>query len=270
MELFQLEQTLAGLPLGPLYYYQQTGSTNTQAARWAEAGAPDLTLVVADEQTAGRGRQGRRWLTPPGAALAFSLVLLPKAGTFNLTHLTALGALAVVEALRDLCQLEAEIKWPNDVLLERRKVGGVLVEASWQGECLINAILGIGVNVARAAVPEGTELIYPATCVEANLGRTVDRQELLRAVLSHLLDWRPRLGSAEFLHAWEERLAFRNEWVRVLPGTSLTQAPDFEEGQILGLEADGALRLCNRAGWTLIFRTGEVSLRPVEAPEAVT
>jgi len=259
-----LEQALGGLPLGSIRYAGRTGSTNADAAGWAEAGAPDLALVVADEQTAGRGRQGRRWLTPAGAALAFSLVLRPERGAFNPAHLTALGALAVCETLFDLYHLEGQIKWPNDVLLERRKVGGILVEASWQSENLTTAILGIGLNVTRAAVPDEADLAFPATCVEASLGRSVDRLELLKAVLSQLLGWRLRLGSQEFLHAWEERLAFRNEWVRVLPGASLSEPPDFEEGQILGLETDGALRLCDRAGWTLIFRTGEVSLRPVE------
>jgi BirA family biotin operon repressor/biotin-[acetyl-CoA-carboxylase] ligase len=259
-----LEQALAGLPLGSIRYDAQTGSTNADAARWAEAGAPDLALVVADEQTAGRGRQGRRWLTPAGASLAFSLVLRPASSKFNPAHLTALGALAVCEALFDLYHLEGQIKWPNDVLLERRKVGGILVEAFWQGQNLTTAILGIGVNVTRAAVPDEADLVFPATCVEASLGKSVDRLELLKAVLSHLLGWQPRLGSQEFLHAWEERLAFRNEWIRVLPVSSPAQPPGFEEGQILGLEADGALRLCDRAGWTLVFHTGEVSLRPVE------
>lgn len=264
MDLPLLEQALAGLPLGSIRYYAQTGSTNTDAALWAGADAPDLALVVADEQTAGRGRLGRRWLTPPRAALAFSLVLRPEAGPFDPAHLTALGALAVCDALLDRYHLQAQIKWPNDVLLERRKVGGILVEAHWQGESLRNAILGIGVNITRLAVPDEADQAFPATCVEASLGRPVDRLELLKAVLSHLLEWRPRLGSQEFLRAWEERLAFRNEWVRVSVGDSAALQPEFQEGQILGLEADGALRLCDRTGRNIIFRTGEVSLRPAE------
>ena len=88
----------------------------------------------------------------------------------------------------------------------------------------------------------------------------MDRLELLHAVLRHLLDWRPRLGSEEFLHAWEERLAFRNEWVRVSPGTGEALPPEFQEGQILGLEADGALRLRNRAGKVFTLHAGELSL----------
>ena len=262
MDLRALQQALADLPVGPLRYFAQTGSTNTDAALWAEAGAPDLALVVADEQTAGRGRLGRRWLTPPGAALAFSLVLRPGAGELAPAHLTALGALAVCDALLEHYHLATQIKWPNDVLSERRKLGGILVEVSWQGESHKTAILGIGVNVTQASVPDEADVTFPATCVEACSGRPVDRLELLYAILRQLLDWRPRLGSEVFLNAWEERLAFRNEWVRVLPGSGGVLQPEFPEGQIQCLEADGALRLRNRAGQALTLHAGEVSLRP--------
>ena len=157
MDSFSLEKSLAGLRLGPLHYYHQIGSTNDEAARWAADGAPDLSLFVADEQTDGRGRLGRRWFTPAGSALALSLILrdqgqgsaLPR----HITRLTALGALAVCDALSDLYALQAEIKWPNDVLLSRRKIAGVLAEAHWQGEQLVAVILGIGVNVRQAALP---------------------------------------------------------------------------------------------------------------------
>jgi len=265
MDLRALEQALADLPLGPVRYFAQTGSTNADAARWVEAGAPDLALAVADEQTAGRGRMGRRWLTPPGTALAFSLVLRAEIGELAPAPalLTALGALAVCDALLEQYHLATQIKWPNDVLLERRKLGGILVEASWQGESLRTAILGIGVNVTRAAVPDEADVIFPATCVEAASGRPVDRLELLHAVLRQLLEWRLRLGSEEFLHAWEERLAFRNEWVSVSPGSGEALQPEFQEGQIQGLEADGALRLRNRAGQAFTLHAGEVSLRPL-------
>jgi BirA family transcriptional regulator, biotin operon repressor / biotin---[acetyl-CoA-carboxylase] ligase len=260
MDLHALEQALADLPLGPLRYFGQTGSTNADAALWAEAGAPDLALVIADEQTAGRGRLGRRWLTPPGAALAFSLVLRPGSGDWTPAHLTALGALAVCNALLEGYQLAAQIKWPNDVLLERRKLGGILVEAYWQGETLETAILGIGVNVTQAAVPDEAEVVFPATCVEAWSRSPVDRLELLHSVLRRLLEWRPRLGSDEFLHAWEERLAFRNEWVRVSPGNGEALPPEIHEGQIQGLEADGGLRLRNHAGQVFTLHAGELSL----------
>ncbi|MEN4100610.1 MAG: biotin--[acetyl-CoA-carboxylase] ligase, partial [Anaerolineaceae bacterium] len=118
---------LAGLPVSELRYFDSIGSTNDEALRWAEQGAPDAALVVADTQTAGRGRMDRRWVTRPGVALAFSLALRPTPVEASALGLfSPLGALAVAAALRENYGLLAEVKWPNDVLLERRKCCGIL------------------------------------------------------------------------------------------------------------------------------------------------
>ena len=262
MDQATLENLLASLPLGGVRYFSTLGSTNDLAKRWASAGAADLSLVVADEQTAGRGRLGRRWLTLPEAALAFSLVIKPTSlepDDSHLPRLAALGALAVCDALNAALPpvLPAQIKWPNDVLAERRKLAGVLVEARWQGEHLADAILGIGINVAPESVPPPEELDFPATCVETAVGNPVDRWELLRAVLLKLLEWRQRLDSDDLVRAWERRLAFRGEWVRLLQ----EGAPALE-GQVLGLHPDGALRLRLRSGEVAAFSAGELRLRP--------
>ena len=122
-----LQSILTGLPLGGLRYFDSIGSTNDEALAWARAGAPDYSLVVADTQTAGRGRLQRRWVTNPGAALAFSLVLWPAPQERQcLPRFSPLGAVAVRQALAVVFGLPAEIKWPNDVLLGRCKVAGVL------------------------------------------------------------------------------------------------------------------------------------------------
>jgi BirA family biotin operon repressor/biotin-[acetyl-CoA-carboxylase] ligase len=275
-----LEQVLQGITIGPLRYLDQVGSTNTEALRWADAGASDLALVVANEQTAGRGRQGRSWYTPPGSALAFSLVL--RAGFIDawsssrvssppdaqfpdtparLARLTGLGALAVSQALQTEYNLAAQIKWPNDVLLERRKVCGILTEAQWQGDRLAAAVLGIGINVAPASVPPVSELIYPAVCVETALGRAVDRWQLLRCVLEKILLWRGRLQEPEFLSAWEERLAFKGEQVYIYSSAAAQDSPD-EQGILLGLDAAGRLRIRSHSGAVRSLSIGELRLRP--------
>jgi BirA family transcriptional regulator, biotin operon repressor / biotin---[acetyl-CoA-carboxylase] ligase len=266
MDPVQLQLGLRGLPLGPLQYFEQVGSTNDEARKWVAAGAPDLALVLADEQTAGRGRQGRRWFTPPGAALAFSLVLRPPAAqpVLNPMHLTALGALAVSTALDRWVGLPAEIKWPNDVLVRRRKIAGVLVEALWQGDQMEAAILGIGLNVSPQAAPPDDQVLYPATSVETAAGRPASRPELLRAVLESLLEWREHLGRAEFMAAWLARLAFRGEWVSL---TDAQNGPPLE-GLLAGLEPDGALRLLGSDGQTRSFHAGELRLRPVKKDRA--
>ena len=258
-----LKELLAGLNLGSIRYIDSTGSTNDDAARWAEAGAPHLSVVVADEQTAGRGRQGRSWYTPPGSALAFSLILssVGQDGILPnevIPRLTALGALAVCAALRQEHNLDPQIKWPNDVLLDGRKVAGVLVEAIWQGERLAAVILGIGINIAIQSVPPQEALFFPATCVESAMGVPVDRWALLRIVLTALVEWLPRLASADFLQTWERQLAYRGEWVRVTFGQGSAL-----EGQLLGLETTGALRLRLPSGEQTAIQFGELSLRPI-------
>jgi BirA family transcriptional regulator, biotin operon repressor / biotin---[acetyl-CoA-carboxylase] ligase len=259
----QVESALAGLPLPEIRFLERTGSTNTDAAQWASQGAPDLALVAADEQTAGRGRLQRRWLTPPGVALAFSLVLRPdfsqEIPALILRH-TALGALAVTDALAAL-GITAEIKWPNDVLIQRRKTAGILAEAHWQGEHLQAIILGIGVNVAREAAPPDEVVIFPAGSIEHVLDEPVDRLALLRAILERILFWRARLGDPEFMRVWDARLAYKDEWVRV-SGAAEDQ-PQIE-GKLLGLDASGGLRLADERGQVACLQTGELHLRPVD------
>lgn len=275
MDEKKLERALAGLPLGPIRYFDQIGSTNDEAARWAANEAPDLSLVVADEQTAGRGRMQRRWFTPAGSALAFSLILRPGPSLIpeytSLLHLAAAAGLAVRDGIlitgRSLAgsplSAAVEIKWPNDVLINRRKTAGVLAEAHWQGDRLLAIVLGIGINVSPASVPPAGDLVYPATCVETALGIEVDRTALLRSVLESFIQWRLHLGKPSLLQAWEERLAFRGENVKVLDGVR-PESTVLHEGTLLGLGPDGSLLLKDAFGKILTLNTGEIRLRPAE------
>jgi BirA family biotin operon repressor/biotin-[acetyl-CoA-carboxylase] ligase len=256
-----LHRTLADLPLGGVRFFDRIGSTNDAARTWASAGAsagaPDLALLLAEEQTAGRGRLGRRWFTPPGAALAFSLVLRPQPVERNVIPLySALGALAVVSALEGEYGLRPEIKWPNDVLLHGRKLCGVLAEAAWLGERAESVILGVGLNVSAASVPASPD--FPATCLEAASGRAIDRLALLHDILAALLAWRPRLASQEFIPAWEARLAYRGAQVH-----AWAEGMPIRAGRVEGLERDGSLRLRSAKGESFSISFGEVHLRPV-------
>lgn len=261
MDQASLEKILSDLHLGPVRYLQTIGSTNEFAARWVSQGAPDLALVVADEQTAGRGRQGHRWYTQPGSALAISLILRshlsPKESSIG--RLTALGALAVSSTLYKLYGVDAKIKWPNDVLVNGRKICGVLVETYWLGDQVHASVLGIGVNVSHAAIPPVVDLTFPATSLEQVLDHPVERTHLLHEILAELLAWRDQLESDRFLQQWQKLLAFINEWVIV---TSERNSP--LEGRILGLRADGALQLLTRDAGQVAVKFGEVHLRPVD------
>ncbi|MBE0410693.1 MAG: biotin--[acetyl-CoA-carboxylase] ligase [Anaerolineales bacterium] len=271
MNTEKLTHALSTLALGPICYLTCVGSTNLEATRWVEAGAPNLSLVVADEQTAGRGRLGKKWYTPAGAALAFSLILRPSSigiqspqrvsetsPTFNLLRLTALGALAVSEALLKEYSLLAEIKWPNDVLVQKRKIAGVLTEASWQGDQLTAAVLGIGVNVSQKSLPAETQLDFPAICVETVLGKQVERVDLLYSILEYLLEWRGKIDKPDFISDWENRLAYRESQVQVIKSDGSTLS-----GKICGLSPEGFLRLDLGYGEITSVKGGAVSLRPV-------
>ena len=252
----ELETALRELALGGLRFFTSTGSTNDEALAWAASGARDLSLVVADEQTSGRGREGRKWFTPPGAGLAFSLVLHPNPQEHeHISRFSGLGALALVGALKKY-GLDAQVKWPNDVLIRRKKVAGVLVEVVWMGTEVDSLVLGMGINVSHGSLPAGEELNFPATSVEAEAGRKVARFELLKELLAELISLRASLPSDGFLNAWQEALAFKGEKVLLWEGKA---API--SAVILGLDSDGSLKVRLSAGDERSIQFGEVHLR---------
>jgi BirA family biotin operon repressor/biotin-[acetyl-CoA-carboxylase] ligase len=163
-------------------YVEVTGSTNSDALEWAEHGAPEGALVVADHQTAGRGRWGRTWLSRPGSGLLFSLVLRPDELAAAMGLLTTAAGVACAEGIEGATGLPAGIKWPNDVMVNGRKVAGILVETRSAGSKLDIAIVGVGINVhgRPAAVGDG------ATSLAAEAGSAPARAEVLAAVLDAL------------------------------------------------------------------------------------
>jgi BirA family biotin operon repressor/biotin-[acetyl-CoA-carboxylase] ligase len=257
MNEHDLQKTLSGLPLGEIRYFDSIGSTNDEALAWAAQGARDLSIVIADEQTAGRGRLKRKWFTPKGTALAFSLILRPSAAeSAHPAQTVGLGALALASACLKL-GLHAQIKWPNDVLLDRKKTAGILVESVWTGDALDALVLGLGVNVLAASVPPADQVLFPATSLESELGYSIDRADSLREILSALLPWRSKLGTDEFLKAWEGALAFRGEQVQIFKDDEVPLT-----GELLGLAPDGGLRLREANNNILTIQFGEIHLRP--------
>ena len=247
---------LAGLRFGqPVYAYATLGSTNDEARRLAEAGAPGGLLVLADTQTAGRGRQGRRWLTPAGSALALSLVLRPSLTAEHAARVTMLAGVAVCEALEQLAGVQAGLKWPNDVLLDGRKAGGILVESALSGAHLDYLVLGIGINVSAAPPPEA--VLFPATSVEAAAGRPVDRLALLHALLARLDHHYPDLAGANGrLHTtWLSRLLWLGERV-----VAQSAEGDYD-GVVAGADPDGALVLRLDNGERKRVVAGDVKIR---------
>jgi BirA family biotin operon repressor/biotin-[acetyl-CoA-carboxylase] ligase len=210
----------------PRVHYRVTDSTNERARQLAADGAPHGTLVTADEQRAGRGRQGRAWTAPPGSALLMSLVLRDLREALPLA-----AAVAVAEAL----PVPSEIKWPNDIWIERRKVAGILVEGRPQEGW---AVLGIGLNVGTEEFPP--ELAETATSLRlAGVSLSVD--ETLARLLEAFDRWLAR-PTAEVLAAWRERDALLGAEVRWADGSGVGRGVD-ETGALLVETADGEVTL---------------------------
>jgi BirA family biotin operon repressor/biotin-[acetyl-CoA-carboxylase] ligase len=219
----------------PRVHFRTTDSTNTRARELAAAGAPHGTLVTADEQTAGRGRQGRTWVAPPGDAVLMSLVLRDFDPLLPLA-----AAVAVAEAVGS----RAQIKWPNDVWIEGRKVSGILIEGRPQEGW---AVLGIGVNVRTREFPD--ELREIATSLALARIETT-REEVLAALVQRLDRWLAAPAD-EVLAAWSERDALRGHDVRWADG----------EGTAAGVDEGGALVVELDDGTTTVLDAGEVHLR---------
>ncbi|WP_213452721.1 biotin--[acetyl-CoA-carboxylase] ligase [Rhizomonospora bruguierae] len=232
-----------------------TGSTNADAAAAARAGEPEGLVVVAEQQTAGRGRQGRQWTSPPRAGLAVSVLLRPAVAhperawpavdPARFGWLPLLAGVALAEAVSRLAEVEAALKWPNDLLIAERKCGGILAEAVGEG-----VVVGIGLNVTLRAdeLPE-TAGAVPATSLRLAGATATDRDPLLRALLRALSDWYDRWrlagGDAEkcgLRAAYLRDSATIGREVRVL----LPAEADLT-GTATGLDADGRLLVTDSA-----------------------
>ena len=226
----------------PLHVYDALDSTNDLCRELAEAGQPGGTLVLADEQRHGRGRGARIWYTPAQSAVAMSMLLRPdQIGEGDHAAVNMLGAVAVVKAL-DTLGLESLIKWPNDVLVQGRKVASVLTEAAWQGQTLEYVVLGIGVNVRPNSLPPEEEPDFPASYLDLNVDEPIDREALIVEIVRGLRCGLELLAAHQLLPWVEKRLAYMNQEVRIdLEKGSVT-------GRIVGLDPNGMLHVQHKDG----------------------
>ena len=260
INLISLHAALGNLPMGGMRYFQTVDSTNDRAMAWAAEGASDMSLVIADEQSSGRGRNGHVWYSPAGASLYFSLILhMDKVETRSIILFSALGSLAVIQAINQIGgRLDPKIKWPNDILINDQKVCGILTEASWIGDQIESLVLGVGVNISKGSIPPAEILNFPATCLENFSDNKIDRIDFLYNILKAIGDWRECIDTSLFIDAWQEKLAFRGEMVNIWSGNSQPRA-----GVITGLDSDGALCWQDSDGQKFISHYGEVHLKPI-------
>ncbi|NPA26889.1 MAG: biotin--[acetyl-CoA-carboxylase] ligase [Chloroflexi bacterium] len=224
-----------GLPIPAWRWYARVPSTQDAAWAWVAQGAVEGVLVAAREQTAGRGRAGRRWFAAADASLALSVVARPfQDETPWLSRYTAWAALAMAEALA-AWGLDVQLKWPNDLWLCGHKVGGVLVEVRWSAARVEAAVLGVGVNLRPEAVPPRDWLDVPAGSLAELAGVSISAPQLAAAFWRAWARWRVHLPTRAWVRAWEARLAFRGRRVRV------TSQGRTWLGVLQGLSPQGAL-----------------------------
>ena len=165
-----------------IYRFDKLDSTNSHLLKLGDEGFPEGTVVIADEQTMGRGRFGRRWETEPLSSLLFSLLLRPKfLQPDEIFILTFAASVAVAEAIEDSVDIKPELKWPNDVLVEGKKVCGILLESSFGSRGLSHVVLGIGLNVNQAKF--SPEIACKATSLFLSTGKKHDREEVFLSIL---------------------------------------------------------------------------------------
>ncbi len=227
----------------PRVHYRQIDSTNERARELAEQGAPGGTVVTADEQTAGRGRQGRSWTAPPGSAVLMSLIVRDLDERHALLPLAA--AVAVCEACEEVAGVECAIKWPNDVWIEGRKVAGILIEGRPQEAW---AVLGIGLNATTRREEFPPELQATATSLYIESSVLSSQSSVLDALLASL-DRRLRDEPGAILAAWRSRDALYGQEIRWNDGL----------GKAVGVSDDGALLVETENGREEL-QAGEVHL----------
>ncbi len=244
------------------YHFDEVASTNDSARRLAEQGAPGGTLVTADNQSAGRGRHGRRWISNPGQSLLMSVILRPRCSNEELGMVTVISALAAAETIDELAAVRTSIKWPNDIQIGDRKVGGILLESTRAGNAARPeyVIVGMGINVTQTDFPPDLE--EKATSLLLESGTLVSRDELadrIKERLSTYLDEFERGDGEAIRRDYQTRLAGLGEDVvlhAALDGAATVT------GRLSGIDPFGAAIVETPGGDLVTCHSGEVTTSP--------
>jgi len=266
-DLIALETELAGtIFAGKLHFSRVTGSTNADALAAAHRGEPHGSVYFADEQTAGRGRGDHGWHSAAGEGLYVSVLLRPQFPAARLPFLPLAAGLAAADAIRAAAGLEADLRWPNDLLIGPRKAGGILVEAQFDSERPLHAVVGIGINVHQRSFPAG--LATPATSLDLEAGapsdrssslgwesgRIISRQALLAALLKSLQREACALSDPAAAATIAARVEQASSWVR---GRNVeVHGPQACTGVTAGLDKRGFLRVETAEGFVTVQTGG--------------
>lgn len=240
---------------GTVFVKEETESTNDDLWELGRRGAEEGTVVIAEMQRAGKGRRGRRWVSPANRNLYMSILLRPHFPPAEAAMVTLMAGVVLCEAMQEVFLLRPQIKWPNDVLLEGMKAAGILAEMEAEQEGIHFLVLGIGVNLNMSRDMFPRDLRYPATSVQLVSGGPVERLPFVRRLLEHLDRGYTSLlndGGASVLEAWKRYCAHPEEWLEV------STARGTLRGRFLGLDQEGSMILECPAGRTEKIRAGDV------------
>ncbi len=247
----------SGLFHTELQFYDEIDSTNHQARRLAEKGASHGTIVVAETQTAGKGRRGRSWVSPAGCGIWMSLILRPEISPSKASMLTLVAALGTAEGLREMCGIDCGIKWPNDLVLNQKKICGILTEMSTELSEIRYVIVGIGINVNTEAFPE--ELLDKATSLKLETGKTWKRSPLIAAIGKRIEEYYQIFLETQDLSQLRE--AYLSRLVSLHKPVVILSGEESREGICRGIDEGGELLVELPDGRIETVLSGEVSVR---------
>lgn len=240
-------------------YFDTIDSTNTKAQELAEKGYPSGTLVVADKQESGKGRRGRSWVSPSGTGIFMTLMIKPDINPNNASMLTLVAALAVAKAITSVTGEEALIKWPNDIVVNSKKVCGILTEMNAQFDYINHIVVGIGINVHNESFPEEISQMASSLMIEAG-GKRFHRAQIIAETMSYFEQYYDTFLKTQDLSAlvreYDELLVNRNKSVRVL------DPKEPFDGKAMGITPKGELIVDTWESRKLVS-SGEVSVRGI-------
>jgi BirA family biotin operon repressor/biotin-[acetyl-CoA-carboxylase] ligase len=240
-------------------YFDTIDSTNTKAQELAEKGYPSGTLVVADKQESGKGRRGRSWVSPSGTGIFMTLMIKPDINPNNASMLTLVAALAVAKAITSVTGEEALIKWPNDIVINGKKVCGILTEMNAQFDYINHIVVGIGINVHNESFPEEISQMASSLMIEAG-GKRFHRAQIIAETMSYFEQYYDTFLKTQDLSAlvreYDKLLVNRNKSVRVL------DPKEPFDGKAMGITPKGELIVDTWESRKLVS-SGEVSVRGI-------
>lgn len=240
-------------------YFDTIDSTNTKAQELAEKGYPSGTLVVADKQESGKGRRGRSWVSPSGTGIFMTLMIKPDINPNNASMLTLVAALAVAKAITSVTGEEALIKWPNDIVVNSKKVCGILTEMNAQFDYINHIVVGIGINVHNESFPEEISQMASSLMIEAG-GKRFHRAQIIAETMSYFEQYYDTFLKTQDLSAlvreYDELLVNMNKAVRVL------DPKEPFDGKAMGITPKGELIVDTWESRKLVS-SGEVSVRGI-------